>query len=134
MRTLGAKRWVIAGHSRGGEFGSRLVLNHPDRYAGLVLIATTHPRSFSLRKTSVDVTQVSGDRDGTTSDEALAAARARLPASTRRVVISGANHSQFRFYGRHLFDGSPTISHADQIAHTVDILLAALDRADGTTR
>jgi pimeloyl-ACP methyl ester carboxylesterase len=98
MRALGADRWVIAGHSRGGEFGGRLVLDNPDRYAALVLIATTHPRSFSLANTSVDVIQVSGDRDRTTSDDGLAAARARLPASTRRVVISGASHSQFGFY------------------------------------
>ena len=130
MRALGARRWVIAGHSRGGEFGSRLVLNDPDRYAALVLIATTHPRSFSLANTSVDVIQISGDRDGTTSDEALAAARAMLPASTRRVVIPGANHSQFGFYGRHPFDGTPAISHANQIARTVDILLGVLGHAD----
>ena len=128
MRALGAERWVIAGHSRGGEFGSRLVLDNPGRYAALVLIATTHPRSFSLVDTSADVMQVSGDRDGTTSDDALVAARARLPASTRRVVIAGANHSQFGFYGRYPFDGTPTISHANQIAQTVDILLGALGR------
>src|SRR5688572_8475722 len=97
MRALGAERWLIAGHSRGGEFGSRLVLDNPDRYAALVLIATTHPRSFSLARTSVDVVQVSGDCDGTTSDDALAEARARLPATARRVVIAGANHSQFGF-------------------------------------
>ena len=136
MRALGAERWVIAGHSRGGEFGSRLVLNNPDGWAALVLIATTHPRAFSLANTSVDVIQVSGDRDGTTSDEALAAARAMLPASTRRVVITGANHSQFGFYGQYPFDGTPAIGHADQIAQTVDILLEALrhaDRASGVT-
>jgi hypothetical protein len=130
MRALGAKRWVIAGHSRGGEFGSRLVLGDPDRYAALVLIATTHPQSFSLANTSVHVIQVSGDRDGTTSEDKLAAARARLPASTRRVVISGANHSQFGFYGKYPFDGTPTISHASQIAQTIDILLAALSETD----
>jgi predicted esterase len=130
MRALGAERWVIAGHSRGGEFGSRLVLDDPDRYAALVLIATTHPQSFSLANTSVNVTQVSGDRDGTTSEDRLAAARARLPASTRRVVISGANHSQFGFYGTYPFDGTPTISHASQIAQTINILLAALSETD----
>lgn len=130
MRALGAQRWVIAGHSRGGEFGSRLVLDNPGRFAALVLIATTHPRSFSLVNTSVDVIQVSGDRDGTTSDDELGAARARLPASTRHVVISGANHSQFGFYGSYPFDGTPTISHASQIAQTVDILLATLGKAD----
>ena len=132
MRALGAEHWVIAGHSRGGEFGCRLVLDNPGRYAGLVLIATAHPRSFSLANTSVDVIQVSGDRDGTTSDEGLAAARTRLPASTRRAVISGANHSQFGFYGRHPFDGMPEISQANQIAQTVEILLAALRHADRT--
>jgi poly(3-hydroxybutyrate) depolymerase len=129
MRALDAERWVIAGHSRGGEFGSRLVLDNPGRYAALVLIATTHPRSFSLVNTSVDVIQVSGDRDGTTSDAALEAARARLPASTRHVVISGANHSQFGFYGRYPFDGTPTISHARQIAQTIEILVATLGKA-----
>lgn len=137
MRALGAERWVIAGHSRGGEFGSRLVLDHPDRYAALVLIASTHPRSFSLANASARVIQVSGDRDGTTDEEALAAARARLPASTQRVVIAGANHSQFGFYGRYPFDGTPTISRASQIAQTVDIVLAALrqvDRAADTAR
>ena len=42
------------------------------------------------------------------------------------MVISGANHSQFGFYGWYPFDGTPTISHASQIAQTVDILLATL--------
>ncbi len=130
MRALGPERWVIAGHSRGGEFGSRLVLDTPGRYAALVLIASTHPRSFSLADAAVDVVQVSGDRDGTTSEEALAAARARLPASTERVVISGANHSQFGFYGRHPFDGTPAISRTTQIAETVRLLVEALGRAD----
>ena len=133
MRALAAERWVIAGHSRGGDFGSRLVLDHPERYAGLVLIATTHPRTFSLAHTSVQVTQVSGDRDGTTSDAALAAARVRLPASTRPIVIAGANHSQFGFYGRHPFDGTPTISRASQIARTIDILLEVLGGVDGAS-
>jgi predicted esterase len=129
MRALAAERYVIAGHSRGGEFGSRLVLDNPGRYAALVLIATPHPRSFSLANTSVDVIQVSGDRDGTTSDDELDAARTRLPASTQQLVISGANHSQFGFYGRYPFDGIPTISRASQIAQTVDILLATLGKA-----
>jgi pimeloyl-ACP methyl ester carboxylesterase len=129
MRALHAERWVIAGHSRGGEFGSRLVLDNPGRYAALVLIATTHPRSFSLVNTSVDVIQVSGDRDATTSDGELEATRARLPSSTRHVVIVGGNHSQFGFYGRYPFDGTATISRASQIAQTVDILLAALGQA-----
>jgi pimeloyl-ACP methyl ester carboxylesterase len=134
MRALAAERWVIAGHSRGGDFGSRLVLDHPERYAGLVLIATTHPRTFSLAHTFVNVTQVSGDRDGTTSEEALAAARARLPASTRHLVIAGANHSQFGFYGRYPFDGTPAISRASQIARTVDILLDVLGGAADADR
>lgn len=137
MRALGADRWVIAGHSRGGAFGSRLVLDEQDRYAALVLIGTTHPRSFSLARTAVDVIQVSGDRDGTTSEAELAAARTRLPVATRRAVIAGANHSQFGFYGRYPFDGTSEITRADQITQTVDILLDALgqvDRASDTTR
>jgi pimeloyl-ACP methyl ester carboxylesterase len=130
MRTLGAKRWVVAGHSRGGDFGARLVLDHPGQFSALVLIATTHPRSFSLADASVDVTQVSGDRDGTASDQELAEARTRLPAGTRHVVIPGANHSQFGFYGGHPFDGTPAISRASQIERTIDVLLAVLERAD----
>jgi hypothetical protein len=45
-------------------------------------------------------------------------------------VISGGNHSQFGFYGTYPFDGTPTISHASQIAQTIKILLAALSETD----
>ena len=64
------------------------------------------------------------------SDQELAEARTRLPAGTRHVVIPGANHSQFGFYGGHPFDGTPAISRASQIERTIDVLLAVLDRAD----
>ena len=56
--------------------------------------------------------------------------RANLPGSTQRAVIGGANHSQFGFYGRYPFDGTPEITRTDQITQTVDILLDVLDRAD----
>ena len=133
QHVLGARRWVLAGHSRGGAFAAGILAGSPDAYAGLVLVASIHPIDIDLRAARADVTQVSGDRDRTTSRAALTDARALLPPSTRVVVIRGGNHSQFGFYGSYPFDGQASIPRSQQIEATVNVLVAALERG-ATTR
>ena len=41
-------RWIIAGHSRGGAVAARFVRESTSAVAALVLVATSHPRDFSL--------------------------------------------------------------------------------------
>jgi pimeloyl-ACP methyl ester carboxylesterase len=130
QQALGARRWVIAGHSRGGAFAARIVADNPGAFAGLVLVASVHPIGVDLRAATADVTQLSGDRDRTTTRAALADALTLLPPSTRMIVVRGGNHSQFGFYGKYPFDGTATIPRSQQIAETVDVLLAALERQE----
>ena len=122
---------MLAGHSRGAAFAARLAFAEPASYAGLVLIASVHPRGFSLARAGLAVTQLSADRDETTSAQRLAEARVNLPASTKVVVIKGGNHSQFGFYGTYPFDGTPAISRTSQIDATVRVLIDALQHASG---
>ena len=54
----GLRRWVAAGHSRGGVITASLVRDGFPGLAGAVLIGTTHPRDFSLASTSIAMTRV----------------------------------------------------------------------------
>ena len=91
--------WIVGGHSRGGEVASRHALADPVGTAALLLVATSHPRDIDLSTMTLPVVKVVGDRDGLASPERVARNRHLLPASTRWVVIRGANHSQFGDYG-----------------------------------
>jgi hypothetical protein len=133
--TLGVpevKRWVVAGHSRGGVVASRLARTKAGALAGLVLIGTSHPRDFSLTDSRLQVTQIYGTRDTIADVEKVEKARRNLPAATRHVRIDGGNHSQFGYYGFQPGDWPATISREEQQRVTLQALLAALERASGT--
>jgi pimeloyl-ACP methyl ester carboxylesterase len=127
--TLGVpevRRWVVAGHSRGGVVASQLARTRAGSLAGLVLIGTSHPRDFSLAKSRLPVIQIYGTRDTVADVEKVEKARTNLPSTTRVVRIDGGNHSQFGYYGFQPGDWPATISREAQHRITVDALLAAL--------
>ena len=120
------RRWVIAGHSRGGEVASRLARLEAPSFVGLVLIGTSHPRDFSLANTRLAVTRIYGTRDTVADVEKLERNRVNLPTSIRDVRIDGGNHSQFGAYGFQPGDWPATISRDEQQRQTLAALLAAL--------
>ena len=129
-RALDSTRpWVLAGHSRGAALAARYVAEQGGGVAGLVLIATTHPKSVSLATTAVPVTKIWGTRDCVAPAEAMFANAALLPVATRWVRIEGANHAQFAHYGRQLGDCAATIPRDVQQAETAGALLEALEAA-----
>ena len=123
------KRWVVAGHSRGGEVAARLARTNAGSLAGLVLIGTSHPRDFSLANSPLAVTQIYGSRDTVADPEKVQDARRNLPPGTREVRIEGGNHSQFGYYGFQPGDWTAQISREEQqritVAAIVDTLTAA---------
>ncbi len=121
--------WVLAGHSRGAALAARYVGEEGGRVAGLVLIATTHPKAASLATTVVPVTKIWGTRDCVAPPAAMFANAALLPVATRWVRIEGANHAQFAHYGRQLGDCAATIPREVQQAETAGALLEALEAA-----
>lgn len=125
----GVSRWVVAGHSRGGEVAARLARTQAGSLAGLVLVGTSHPRDISLAGSRLPVMQVYGTRDTVADLEKVVRARRNLPPATRDVRIDGGNHSQFGYYGFQPGDWPATISREQQQRMTLAALLAALEGA-----
>jgi hypothetical protein len=88
------------------------------------LIATTHPRDIDLSKLDIPVMKISGSRDGVAGMEDILNNKSKLPPATNYVVIEGANHAQFGYYGFQLGDNKATIGRAKQQQVTLDTILA----------
>jgi hypothetical protein len=126
-----ASRWVVAGHSRGGEIASRLAHTNAPSLAGLLLIGTSHPRDLSLARSRLRVARVYGTRDTVADVEKLERTRVNLPPGTRHVRIDGGNHSQFGAYGFQPGDWPATISRTEQQRLTLEALLQMLREVSG---
>jgi pimeloyl-ACP methyl ester carboxylesterase len=121
------KKWVIAGHSLGGALACRIAAESLETVTAVVLIGTSHPKTIDLSQSRIQITKVYATNDGIATVQMINATRSFLPPNTRWVEIEGGNHSQFAHYGHQLFDGSATISRAQQQAMTRAALLDALD-------
>ncbi len=122
----GPRRWVVGGHSRGAVLAVALAARRTPGLAGLLLVGTSHPRDVDLAALGVPVTKVVGTRDGLASPADVMENRARLPAATRWVWVSGGNHSQFGWYGFQPGDRRATLPAGAQHAALVDATLALL--------
>lgn len=120
------KRWVVAGHSRGGVVATQAASQRPSGLAGLILIGTSHPRDVDLSRITVPVTKIVGTRDGLASREEVEQNRRLLPPATRWIWIEGGNHSQFGWYGFQPGDSRATISAAAQRAQMTKGVIEAL--------
>ena len=123
------RRWVVAGHSRGGVIACFVVRDGFPGLAGAVLLGTTHPRDFSLAATAIPMTRVYGTRDTIADVDKIERTRVNLPPSARIVRIDGGNHSQFGYYGFQPGDWPATISRDAQQAISRAAILDALAAA-----
>jgi pimeloyl-ACP methyl ester carboxylesterase len=120
------RRWVVAGHSRGGVIACHVVRDGFPGLAGAVLLGTSHPRDFSLAATTVPMTRVYGTRDTIADVDKVEATRVNLPPSARIIRIDGGNHSQFGYYGFQPGDWPATITREAQQAIIRQAILDAL--------
>ncbi len=124
--------WVIAGHSLGAALAARMARTDAASLAGMVLIATTHPKDFDLSFLRIPVMKIHASNDGVAPLDRVLANRGLLPAHTKWVEIAGGNHSQFGRYGHQLFDGTATISREEQEALTRLAILDLLAEIEGS--
>jgi pimeloyl-ACP methyl ester carboxylesterase len=122
--------WILAGHSRGGMLATRFLHENGAVPAGLVLIATTHPRDFSLASFAMPVMKIYGTSDGVATYAQMLQNQHLLPQHTTWVEIPGANHVQFAYYRHQLGDDEATISRAEQQRLLEAALLNALSSAN----
>jgi hypothetical protein len=118
------KEYILAGHSQGAKMAAQFVYENPSLFDKLILIATTHPRDIDLSKLDIPVMKISGSRDGVAGMEDILNNKSKLPPATKYVVIEGANHAQFGYYGFQLGDNKATIGRAKQQQVTLDTILA----------
>lgn len=123
-------RWVLAGHSLGGALACRMVAAGAGKVSAVVLIGTSHPKTFDLSHSRLAFTKVYASSDGVATVAMIEATRSLLPPNTHWIAIEGGNHSQFAHYGHQLFDGSPTITREQQQEKTRLALLAALEQVE----
>jgi hypothetical protein len=119
-----SKEYVLAGHSQGAKMAAQFVYENPGMFDKLILIATTHPRDIDLSTLGIPVLKISGDHDGVASMDDILRNKSRLPPQTKFVVIRGANHAQFGYYGFQLGDNKATISRERQQQVTLDTILS----------
>jgi pimeloyl-ACP methyl ester carboxylesterase len=123
--------WVIAGHSRGAVVAARLARAGGPFLGGLAIVGSTHPRDFSLADLTIPITKIVGTRDCVADMEKSDANRHLLPASSQWVVLEGANHSQFGYYGFQPGDCFATIDHDRQQRMTTEAILELMQRVQG---
>lgn len=124
------ERWVVAGHSMGGSIAARFVHEDPKKFAGLILIGTTHPRDFDLSGFTGPVTKVDATEDGVARPAQSEANKRLLPPTTKWVRVEGGNHAQFGSYGAQLRDGKATISREEQQQLTCAVMVEIVRQVD----
>lgn len=118
------ENWVIAGHSSGGTSASIFASNNPDLVDGIVYLASYPAKSTNtLFNSNLEILSIFGTNDGLVNIEN---SRERFPLNTRFVVIEGANHTQFAYYGDGGGNNPATITREEQIRQTVAAMLVFL--------
>lgn len=118
------RQYILAGHSQGAKMAAQFVYENPGLFDELILIATTHPRDIDLSNIPTPVMKIYGSKDGVADPYEINNNKVRLPASTKYVMIPGANHAQFGYYGFQLGDQSADISREQQQQITLENILA----------
>jgi hypothetical protein len=86
------------------------------RDIALVLLASYC--ATDLSDSGADVLSISGTNDGLSTPADIDAASGLLPATARTLMIDGANHAAFGWYGAQPGDGAATVSR-EQVAREV---------------
>jgi pimeloyl-ACP methyl ester carboxylesterase len=126
---LGAsRRLILGGHSRGAALAAGFAFAHAQDLSGVIMIGTTHPRDHNLSSLTIPMLKIAGTKDCVADLDASKANSHNLPTATSWVVIEGANHAQFGYYGSQLGDCSATITREAQQNQTFDAILTWLSR------
>ncbi|MGQ7945974.1 alpha/beta hydrolase [Flavobacterium sp. WC2509] len=117
------KTYILSGHSLGAKMAAQFVFENPNLIDKLILIGSSHPKTFSLVDSKVPVLKIYGSNDGVADEKSILDNKSKLPKTTKFVKIEGGNHSQFGYYGFQLGDNQATISREQQQVETLKIIL-----------
>lgn len=121
--------WVIGGHSLGGVMAARYAYHHQDQVDGLALLAAYPEEHIDLSESELTVATIYGDRDGLLTVNEVERSLDQLPPDSQVVLIDGANHAQFGWYGEQAGDLPARISRSEQQAQVVAAILKVMREA-----
>ncbi|MBO4367276.1 MAG: alpha/beta fold hydrolase [Clostridia bacterium] len=120
MAAYNYENWYIGGHSLGGVMAGNYAAEHPDRIAGVVLLAAYPTKKMD---NSLKVLSIYGSQDGVINMKAMEDAKKLLPEGFTEYVIEGGNHAQFADYGEQRTDGKAAVTAEEQIEQTVEQII-----------
>ena len=115
------KNWYICGHSLGGVVAGMLAEKHPEKFKGIILLASYVTSNLSDK--DLKALCVIGGNDGVLNVEEYQKNRKNLPSDTTEIMIQGGNHAQFASYGFQKNDNEADISCEQQLKQTADQIL-----------
>jgi dienelactone hydrolase len=133
------ERWYIGGHSLGGSMAASYYAKHRESFDGLVLCAaystvdlageddasgqTADTDDRTEETGSARVLSIYGSNDGVLNMKKYEKYRKNLSDDCEEEVIEGGCHAYFGSYGAQDGDGEPSITNAEQIHTTVDLIV-----------
>jgi len=114
------ENWYIGGHSLGGSMAAAYLKKNKEAYEGLILLGSYSTADFS--ESDLSVLSIYGSEDGVMNHEKYEKNKKNLPGDFTEFVIDGGCHAGFGMYGTQDGDGTPTISGAEQIDTTAEVI------------
>lgn len=118
--------WYISGHSLGGVCAATCVNKYPERFDGLVFLASY--ASEDISNVDIPVLSILGTDDGIVSASRLEEGRELLPSDTQETSIPGGTHSGFGAYGVQKNDNPGGITHAEQWDITAKLIMDFINK------
>lgn len=114
------ENWYIGGHSLGGVCAGMLAGKNPEKFKGIILLASYV--TTDLSKTKLKALSLIGSNDGVLKVNQYQENRKNLPDNTTEVMISGGNHAQFASYGFQKGDNEADITYEEQVKLSADYI------------
>lgn len=109
--------YFIAGHSLGGVVASSY-LNSTNKADGLILLA-----AYPIKEINKPALSVYGSNDNVLNKKNYDEAKPLFNSNFTEIIIKGANHAQFGYYGNQSGDGKADITASSQQNQTVGEIL-----------
>ena len=110
----------------GGSMAASYLSENINEYDGLVLLGSYS--TADLSKEDIRALSVFGSEDKVMNKEKYDEYKINLPENFSEEVIDGGCHAYFGMYGQQEGDGTPTITNAEQIQKTAEIINAFIKK------
>ena len=119
--------FYLGGHSLGGSMAASFLHQADQGYRGLALFASYSVDDLTSK--GLITTTIFGSEDRVLNAQEYQKNLSHLPLNNREYVIDGGNHSGIAYYGPQDGDGVARISKDEQIAQSINALLAFMGLA-----